>query len=157
MTVGQPVFSGEGRRYRRVWEPARRGRDEALAWDMIDVDVSIPGLLTVIFRALPSRDRVSAHRRIYDKRCEGAILARLGPRRCAVRALGPRSLSSRRDRRENIYGILRDHGYPGGGTRFFVACSNAYASPMIFGSAHLPERICTPNGGGFGSKCPGNG
>ena len=52
------MFSGEGGRYRRGWGPARRGRDrrgrdEALAWDMIDVDVSIPGLLTVIFRALP--------------------------------------------------------------------------------------------------------
>ena len=56
--MGQPVFSGEGGRYRRGWGPARRGRDEALAWVMIDVDVSIPGLRTVIFRALPENAHV---------------------------------------------------------------------------------------------------
>ena len=62
------MFSGEGGRYRRGWGPARRGRDEALAWDMIDADVSIPGLRTVIFRALPSRDRVSARRHALFRR-----------------------------------------------------------------------------------------
>src|SRR5262249_1645698 len=51
----------------------------------------------------------------------------------------------------------RHYGVDGGGTRFFVACSNAYASSMSRGSLHAVPVKPMPNGGGLGSKPPGNG
>src|SRR5437762_14077880 len=48
------------------------------------------------------------------------------------------------------------HGNNGGGTRFFVACSNAYASSISFGSLHAIPVKLTPKGDGFASKPAGN-
>ena len=50
----------------------------------------------------------------------------------------------------------RDHGNDGGGTRFFVACSNAYASSISFGSLHAVPVNVTLYGDGFGSNPAGN-
>lgn len=45
----------------------------------------------------------------------------------------------------------------GGGTRRFVACSNAYASDNRRDSLHAMPVKLTPNGAGFASKPSGNG
>ena len=50
----------------------------------------------------------------------------------------------------------RGYGKSGGATRFFVACSNAYASPISFGSLHAVPVNVTLNGDGFGSNPAGN-
>jgi hypothetical protein len=50
----------------------------------------------------------------------------------------------------------RGYGNSGGATRFFVACSNAYASPISFGSLHAVPVNVTLNGDGFGSNPAGN-
>ena len=44
-----------------------------------------------------------------------------------------------------------------GGTRFFVACSNAYASSSSFGSLHCAPTNPTPNGAGLALKPGGRG
>jgi len=48
------------------------------------------------------------------------------------------------------------HGNNGGGTRFFVACSNAYASSISFGSLHAIPVKLTPYGVGLALKPAGN-
>ena len=50
----------------------------------------------------------------------------------------------------------RDHGNCDGALRRFVACSNAYASAMSFGSLHAVPVKLTLYGCGFGSKPAGN-
>jgi hypothetical protein len=50
----------------------------------------------------------------------------------------------------------RRHGNSGGDTRFFVACSNAYASSISFGSLHAVPVNVTLNGEGFGSNPAGD-
>src|SRR5437899_11958769 len=55
--------------------------------------------------------------------------------------------------------FLRDkpYGADGGGTRRFVACSNAKASSRRRGSLHgIPVKL-TPWGAGFAAKFSGNG
>ena len=52
--------------------------------------------------------------------------------------------------------ISARYGNNGGGMRFFVACSNAYASSISFGSLHAVPVKLTLNGAGFGSKPAGN-
>ena len=47
-------------------------------------------------------------------------------------------------------------GISGGGTRRFVACSNAYASAINFGSLHDAPVNPTPNGPGFASNPGGS-
>src|SRR5438034_10696505 len=55
-------------------------------------------------------------------------------RRCELRRARH---EMRATRRECARGEARGaHGNNGGGTRFFVACSNAYASSISFGSLH---------------------
>jgi hypothetical protein len=49
-----------------------------------------------------------------------------------------------------------DHRKPGGGVRFFVACSNPYARRSRVGSLHAMPVKLTPKGCGFGSKPGGN-
>ena len=46
--------------------------------------------------------------------------------------------------------------YGNGATRFFVACSNAYASASSVGSLHAMPVKLTPNGVGFALKPSGN-
>jgi hypothetical protein len=46
--------------------------------------------------------------------------------------------------------IASDQGNPGGGVRRFVACSNANASWISYGSLHAPAVKLTPYGAGFG-------
>ena len=53
--------------------------------------------------------------------------------------------------------VPRVYGAPGGGTRLFVACSNAYASAISFGSLHAVPVKLTLNGAGFALKPAGNG
>lgn len=48
------------------------------------------------------------------------------------------------------------YGTDGGGTRFFVACSNAYASSRSRGSLQAIPVKLAPNGPGFASKPAGN-
>ena len=50
----------------------------------------------------------------------------------------------------------KSYGNSGGGMRFFVACSNAYASSISFGSLHAVPVKLTLNGCGLGSKPAGN-
>ena len=50
----------------------------------------------------------------------------------------------------------RGYGKSGGATRFFVACSNAYASSISFGSLHAPPAKLTPNGAGLALKPSGS-
>ena len=50
----------------------------------------------------------------------------------------------------------RRYGNSGGATRRLVACSNAYASSISFGSLHAGPVKLTLNGCGFGSKPGGN-
>jgi len=45
----------------------------------------------------------------------------------------------------------------GGGIRFFVACSNAYASSISFGSLHAPPVKLTPYGIGRAPKLSRSG
>ena len=52
---------------------------------------------------------------------------------------------------------LGPYGVAEGGTRFFVACSNAYAISISFGSLHWAPVKPTPNGAGFALKPAGNG
>lgn len=52
---------------------------------------------------------------------------------------------------------LSVYGNCGGGMRFFVACSNAYANPTSFGSLQAAPVNPIPNGAGFASKPGGNG
>src|SRR5678816_4282126 len=52
--------------------------------------------------------------------------------------------------------LLPLHRNPGGGVRFLVACSNAYASCSSFGSLHADPVNPTPYGCGFGSKPAGS-
>src|SRR5947207_5563474 len=47
-------------------------------------------------------------------------------------------------------------GNSGGAIRFFVACSNAYASSINFGSLHAVPVKLTLYGAGFGSNPAGN-
>src|SRR4030095_9842797 len=57
------------------------------------------------------------------------------------------------------HSAIRDphcHGNNGGGTRFLVACSNAYASSISFGSLHAIPVKLTPNGAGLALNPPGN-
>src|SRR5258707_5252757 len=49
------------------------------------------------------------------------------------------------------------YGVDEGGTRFFVACSNAYASSISRGSLQDAPVKPTPNGPGFASNPAGNG
>ena len=56
---------------------------------------------------------------------------------------------------KSVNGVLRDYGNPGGGVRFFVACSKANASVISFGSLHAVPVKLTPNGAGFGSNPAG--
>src|SRR5262249_62011005 len=53
--------------------------------------------------------------------------------------------------------VSRSYGNRGGGTRFFVACSNAYASSISLGSLQAMPVKLTPNGPGFALKLAGNG
>src|SRR5215475_4394859 len=53
--------------------------------------------------------------------------------------------------------FLPPQGNSGGGTRPFVACSNAYASPSRRGSLHAVPVKPTPYGAGLGLKPAGNG
>ena len=48
------------------------------------------------------------------------------------------------------------HGRSGGGTRFLLACSNAYASAISFGSAHWPPVNAMPYGTGLALNPSGN-
>jgi hypothetical protein len=48
------------------------------------------------------------------------------------------------------------YGVDGGGTRFFVACSKAYAISISFGSLHKVPVNPTPNGAGLALKPDGN-
>ena len=50
----------------------------------------------------------------------------------------------------------RGYGKSGGATRRLVACSNAYASSISFGSLHAVPVKLTLNGVGLGSKPAGN-
>src|SRR5215470_6970001 len=52
---------------------------------------------------------------------------------------------------------FRRYGADGGGTRRFVACSNAYASSISRGSLQAKPVKPTPNGAGFAAKLSGNG
>ena len=52
--------------------------------------------------------------------------------------------------------IRRDHGNPVGSERRLVACSNANASWMSFGSLHAGPVKLTPYGAGFGTNPAGN-
>src|SRR4030095_8651965 len=59
--------------------------------------------------------------------------------------------------RNAIRAPLRCYGNSGGGIRFFVACSNEYASSMSFGSLHAIPLKLTPYGSGFASNPDGKG
>src|SRR5581483_916621 len=50
---------------------------------------------------------------------------------------------------------IRHHGVASGGTRFFVACSNAYAISISRGSLHAPATNAAEKGTGFGAKPSG--
>jgi hypothetical protein len=53
-------------------------------------------------------------------------------------------------------GVRGAHGNNAGGTRFFVACSNAYPNRKSVGSLHaLPVKL-TPKGTGFALNVAGN-
>ena len=56
----------------------------------------------------------------------------------------------------NLQSAATRYGNNGGGTRFFVACSNAYASSISFGSLHAMPVKLTPYGVGFALKPAGN-
>ena len=64
-----------------------------------------------------------------------------------ARAGAPRSARARR-KSGNSFAVGREvflaYGIPGGGTRRFVACSNAYASAISCGSLHAPPVKLTP-------------
>ena len=51
--------------------------------------------------------------------------------------------------------LLDDYGNSGGAARFFVACSNAYASAINLGSLQAVPVKLTLNGAGLGSKPAG--
>ena len=67
-----------------------------------------------------------------------------------------------RDRRGRFCGLIEfcvvrcNYGVDVGGTRRFVACSNAYASASSRGSLQAVPVNPTPNGAGFASKLAGN-
>src|SRR5207244_13589329 len=64
----------------------------------------------------------------------------------------------RRRRRPAVCAVPSRHGYgvDEGGTRFFVACSNAYASSISRGSLHAVPVKPTPKGPGCAVKPSGN-
>ena len=87
-----------------------------------------------------------------------ATASAAGSRRCReVRSAGLVSGASVTRRFANVHILPRVSGVLGGGTRFFVACSNAYASSISRGSLHAMPVKLTPNGAGFASKPSGNG
>ena len=56
-----------------------------------------------------------------------------------------------------LFGTARTYGKSGGAVRFFVACSNAYASAINLGSLHAVPVKLTLKGAGLGSKPAGKG
>ena len=56
-----------------------------------------------------------------------------------------------------LFGTARPYGKSGGAVRFFVACSNAYASAINLGSLHAVPVKLTLNGADLGSKPAGKG
>ena len=58
---------------------------------------------------------------------------------------------------ERAYGLQELYGVDEGGTRRFVACSNANASPRSRGSLHAVPVKLTPYGAGLASKPWGKG
>src|SRR6185436_8986359 len=78
---------------------------------------------------------------------------------CGLRRCSATSHEKPLNLQSNPQFAIRDpkcHGNKAGGTRFFVACSNAYASSISFGSAHAMPVKLTPKGVGFASKPAGN-
>ena len=51
--------------------------------------------------------------------------------------------------------VSGNYGVAAGGTRFFVACSKAYANSISFGSLHAVPVKPTPNGAGLASNPAG--
>src|SRR5581483_2343889 len=73
------------------------------------------------------------------------------------RLRAPRSARRTTSRMRPAQRSRRLYGNCGGATRFFVACSKAYASSINFGSLQAMPVKLTPIGPGFASNPAGNG